>query len=173
MKTILVAVDGSKPAERALDMASELAQQFGAKVALLHVLLRDKEPEELRELTDVKHVTEPDESTLAEAEKTLRGPVAVGAGFVPRSLSEEALREIGERVLEAARRFLDEKGVTEVTTTLEDGDPAKRVLEAVERENADLVVLGSRGVGPLNELLLGSVSHRVANLAKCPCLVVK
>jgi nucleotide-binding universal stress UspA family protein len=46
-------------------------------------------------------------------------------------------------------------------------------LDIADRENADLIVVGSRGLGRLRELLIGSVSHKVAMLAKCPCLIVR
>lgn len=171
--TIVVGFDGSRPSERALELAAELAGRFEARVALVRVLLRDKEPEELRRLSDVQHVTVPDEETLAKIDETLRGPVAVGAGEVPQTLSEDALKRIGEHLLEGARRYLETQGIAEVSRTLEDGDPARYIVEAAERENADLVVVGSRGLGALDETLLGSISHNVARLVACPCLLVK
>ena len=56
---------------------------------------------------------------------------------------------------------------------VEEGDPVERILEAQKREQADLIVLGSRGLGNMKGLLLGSVSHKVAHLAECACLTVK
>ena len=60
-----------------------------------------------------------------------------------------------------------------VITHLETGDAAQVILRAVERERADLVVMGSRGLGEIKGLLQGSVSHKIAQLAPCPCLTVK
>lgn len=171
--TIVVGFDGSRPSERALELAAEFARRFQARIVLVHVLLRDKAPEELGRLSDVEHVTVPDEETMAKIEETLRGPVAVGSGEVPQSVSEEALERIGEHLLEGARRYLETQGITEVSQVLEDGDPARHIVEATEREKADLAVLGSRGLGALEGALLGSISHNVVRLAACPCLVVK
>ncbi len=53
MKRILVAIDGSKAADKALETALDLAAQHEAEIRLLHVLLRDKEPEELLRLPDL------------------------------------------------------------------------------------------------------------------------
>ena len=53
MKTILVPTDGSEAADKALDLAFDLARQHDATIKLLHVLLRDKEPEDLLRLPDV------------------------------------------------------------------------------------------------------------------------
>ncbi len=61
----------------------------------------------------------------------------------------------------------------DVVTHLETGDPADVILRAIGREGADLVVMGSRGLGEIKGLLQGSVSHKIAQLAPCPCLTVK
>jgi nucleotide-binding universal stress UspA family protein len=53
----------------------------------------------------------------------------------------------------------------------ERGDPVRKLLEAAE-EGVDLLVLGSRGFGPVMRLLIGSVSSRVIREAPCPVLVV-
>ena len=48
-----------------------------------------------------------------------------------------------------------------------------KILEAAEAEGADLIVLGSRGVSRVEEVLIGSVSHRVIHMAKCPVLLAR
>jgi nucleotide-binding universal stress UspA family protein len=54
---------------------------------------------------------------------------------------------------------------------LERGDPVKKLIEAAE-VGVDLLVLGSRGFGPVLRLLIGSVSSRVIRGAPCPVMVV-
>jgi nucleotide-binding universal stress UspA family protein len=53
-----------------------------------------------------------------------------------------------------------------------DGDPARELVEACE-EGVDLLVVGSRGYGPVTRVLLGSVSRQVTQKASCPVLVAK
>lgn len=53
------------------------------------------------------------------------------------------------------------------------GDPAAAILEIAEKEAADLVVIGSRGLGALSGLVMGSVSQKLVHLAPCPVLIVK
>ncbi|MGC7873437.1 universal stress protein [Desulfosporosinus sp. SYSU MS00001] len=53
------------------------------------------------------------------------------------------------------------------------GHPAATILEEIKRERIDLVVMGSRGYGPLSGSLMGSVSQRVLHGATCPVLIVK
>jgi nucleotide-binding universal stress UspA family protein len=53
------------------------------------------------------------------------------------------------------------------------GSPAQTILEYAEEVNADLIVIGSRGLNAISEFILGSVSHNVVQHAKIPVLVVK
>lgn len=53
------------------------------------------------------------------------------------------------------------------------GRPAPAIIELAHERNFDLVVIGSRGLNPLSEMMLGSVSHKVVNGVNCPVLVVK
>ena len=53
------------------------------------------------------------------------------------------------------------------------GDPADQIVRAAERRRADLIVMGRRGHGDLKGPLLGSVSHKVCQLAATACLTVR
>lgn len=53
------------------------------------------------------------------------------------------------------------------------GRPAPIIIELANEGNFDLVVIGSRGLNPISEMILGSVSHKVVNQVQCPVLVVK
>ncbi len=84
---------------------------------------------------------------------------------------EQSMREDGERLLErVSSLLLTDTGP--LTKRIEKGSPAEVILSVAEKDKADLIVLGSRGLGPVKELLLGSVSHRVVTHALCPTLVV-
>ncbi|MEE8536041.1 MAG: universal stress protein, partial [Kiloniellales bacterium] len=65
------------------------------------------------------------------------------------------------------------KGVEKIQRTLEDGDPAKAILDCAKRVEANLIVMGSRGLNDLKGLLVGSVSHKVSHLAECTCVTVR
>ncbi|MBS8266523.1 universal stress protein [Mesobacillus boroniphilus] len=53
------------------------------------------------------------------------------------------------------------------------GEPGPTVVNYTNKNNFDLVVIGSRGLNGLQELMLGSVSHKVAKRANCPVMIVK
>jgi nucleotide-binding universal stress UspA family protein len=72
---------------------------------------------------------------------------------------------IGEQVLEDARRH----GVT-VEFHSATGEPAEALVELAERLNADLVVVGNRGMSGMKRFVLGSVPNRVSH--RCPCSVL-
>lgn len=70
-----------------------------------------------------------------------------------------------------AHAFLRERGV-ESEMKIEHGDPAEVILDEARRGGYDMVVTGTRGRGPLARLLLGSVSHKIADSAPCTLLIV-
>ena len=53
------------------------------------------------------------------------------------------------------------------------GDPGPTIVEYANNQNFDLVVIGSRGLNALQEMVLGSVSHKVAKRVQCPVMIVK
>jgi nucleotide-binding universal stress UspA family protein len=52
-------------------------------------------------------------------------------------------------------------------------EPGPAIVKFANENNADIVVIGSRGLNALQEMLLGSVSHKVAKRANCPVMIVK
>ena len=53
------------------------------------------------------------------------------------------------------------------------GDPAAEIIEIAEKEMADLIVIGSRGLGTIKGVFMGSVSQKVAHHSSCPVMIVK
>ena len=53
------------------------------------------------------------------------------------------------------------------------GEPGPAIVDYANKENFDLVIIGSRGLNSLQEMVLGSVSHKVIKRVKCPVLIVK
>lgn len=84
----------------------------------------------------------------------------------------EQIEEAGELALKATLEGMDVSDVT-LTKKQVQGYPASVILEEIAKENIDLVVMGSHGYGPITGSVLGSVSQRVVQRAKCPVLIVK
>ena len=61
----------------------------------------------------------------------------------------------------------------EIHTELLEGDPASAIIEVASIRNSDVIVMGSRGLGRLAGLLLGSTSQKVVAHAPCPVLIVR
>lgn len=92
---------------------------------------------------------------------------AVGSGVVP-AVDETAFLPVAEEGAELARV----PGVS-VDVRVALGDAAHMLIEVAAREGHDLIVVGHRGLGGIEGLLLGSVAKRVATDAPCPALVVR
>ncbi|GAB3262322.1 universal stress protein [Nocardioides dilutus] len=96
----------------------------------------------------------------------------LGTPGLDQSQLARALRAAGETLVEEARQLaLAEAPRLDVRTHVLDGDARDALVEA--SASAHLVVVGSRGRGPLRSMLLGSVSESVARLGRCPVVVCR
>jgi len=84
---------------------------------------------------------------------------------------EQTMREDGERLLNRVQSLLPMHAGPS-TKHLRIGSPAETIVSMAEEQKADLIVMGARGLGPVKERLLGSVSHRILTLAHCATLIV-
>ena len=90
----------------------------------------------------------------------------------PRTTEQEVAENYGTRTLFSASERAKRTGARRIDTVMEAGDPAKCIGDMATARGADLIVLGRRGLGTLTELLLGSVSHKVVQISKCPVAIV-
>jgi len=84
---------------------------------------------------------------------------------------EQSMREDGERLLDRVQSLLPMHAGPS-TKHLRIGSPAEVIVSTAEEQKADLIVMGARGLGPVKERLLGSVSHRILTLARCATFIV-
>jgi nucleotide-binding universal stress UspA family protein len=84
---------------------------------------------------------------------------------------EQSMREDGERLLNRVQSLLPLHAGPS-TKHLRMGPPAEEIVSMAEEQKVDLIVMGARGLGPVKERLLGSVSHRILTLAHCATLIV-
>lgn len=85
---------------------------------------------------------------------------------------EEHLRAEGWAKLAEARDFLDEEDI-DYFAYVEFGDVAEQIVAAADRLECDHIVLGTRGLGAIHGLMIGSVAQRVVHLAALPVTLIK
>jgi nucleotide-binding universal stress UspA family protein len=138
---ILVATDFSPASDAALAWARDLAQQYAARLSLLHV------------------VTDPMATGVLTSEV-----------YVPAKpeTQERLMREATARLEQALPP--DERRQFGVMIEARIGDVAENILETAREEKVDLIVMGTHGRHGLAHLLLGSVAERVLRDAPCPVL---
>jgi len=159
INNILVPVDGSELADKAVELGADLASKYGARLVLVHVLLSGHVPDHIRNLSDKEGAEEP--------------PMAVGAGYIEASLPREVLTDIADKLLERAKSAAERHGVQEVETVWHAGSPSERILAQAEESGVDTIVMGSRGLSDLKGMLVGSVSHKVSHLFEGTVITVK
>ncbi|MDR6881965.1 universal stress protein [Bacillus sp. 3255] len=84
----------------------------------------------------------------------------------------DALEEEGRKIIGLASAAIAANGLEFECVTLT-GDPAAVICHKADGDQHDLIVMGSRGVGLVSEILLGSVSHSVIKHVHCPVLIIK
>lgn len=174
--TILVPTDGSGHAAKAIDLAADLASKYGSRVVLMHVLMRGALPEAVKALVDSSTLSRTLQSEYDSLYTEVARPVeamSMGSAFVPVSPSIELLQAVAGQILDKGKARAEAKGVRNVETQIADGDAAHAIVDCASREKADCIVMGSRGLGHLKGMMMGSVSHKVASLATCTCITVK
>jgi nucleotide-binding universal stress UspA family protein len=171
IKTILVPTDGSDHARKAVGLATDLAFKYEARMVLLHVFSGKQLPESVLRAAEIEHVsTHIDDGSgggLVNIPQEIMARVGDGAP------SLKVMRFASNKVFGDAAKAAHDAGVKDVKTEIEEGDPARRILACAERENADTIVMGSRGMGDLKGLLMGGVSHKVGQLSDCTLITVR
>ncbi|WP_258871500.1 universal stress protein, partial [Halobacillus trueperi] len=74
--------------------------------------------------------------------------------------------------IQSTEKVLKESGVVYEVEVIK-GDPGPKIVEYANERLYDVVVIGSRGLNGLQEMVLGSVSHKVAKRVNCPVMIVK
>ena len=79
---------------------------------------------------------------------------------------------MGQAILDDARKKLG-NGAMDVHEELLEEPAAEAILAVAEARHASLIIMGTRGLGSLQGLLFGSVSHKVAHFALCPVMLIR
>ncbi|MGH3115488.1 MAG: universal stress protein [Gaiellaceae bacterium] len=142
--SIVCGVDGSSDSQAALKVAAQFADRLGSTLILAHV-------------AEVAHVP-------------YAAAYPFGGTAGPTAMTEET-----ESAEEAAARLLERvalnAGLADSERRVAIGHPAERLAELADEEDADLIVVGSRGRGALTAAFLGSVSYSLVGIARCPVLI--
>lgn len=143
---ILCCVDGSRHGLDAAKAAAELARRFDGSLTLLTVAKELKLTPEVKRYLQIEHIS-----------------------GEPQYVIDEFTQQIIDQAKEAAKAA----GITALKTVVRSGHPARTIIEYARDRDFDCIVIGSRGMGDLEGVLLGSVSHKVTTLAPCTVVTVK
>ena len=146
IKTILVAVDGSDHALKAVDYSSAIAAAMSAELRILYVLKSQSLPKGLLQYADAEHI--------------------VGG-------NKDILEKMASDIVINAKAHAEKAGASNITTEVIKGPVARSIVKCGKECAADMIVIGTRGMGNIEATLRGGVSHRVELLATVPVLSVR
>jgi nucleotide-binding universal stress UspA family protein len=142
--SLVVGTDGSETAKEAVRQAGQLAKALGARLHLVSAY-------------------EPVSETRLREERVQ----------VPDDLQWMVNpREDVEGVLRAAADEIEADGV-DVATYAREGDHADAILDVAEEQNADLIIVGNKGMTGARRFLLGSVPNKVSHHAPCSVMIIR
>ena len=145
---LLVPLDGSAPAEKALDLALDMARCYGGEVTVLQVL---------EEALDVGA------AAIARAASMATGSTDQAMGIM-RQQAEAYLRDIAQARIDTGVRLL---------TVVMSGIAADTILRFAKEHGNDLIVMATHGRSGLSRLAFGSVTEDVLRRATCPVVVIR
>jgi len=172
IKNIVLAIDGSDPAKHAQDVAIDMASRYEASLTLVHVLTHDHPSSEFSRMAEVENLLDSKRPKVRSKEDTYKS-IARFLGSVNDEKEARIIVLIGEQLLKNASKSASQAGVENVTTEIRDGDFANCILEVAKKVDADIIVMGRRGLSNLKGFVTGSVSHKVSQRAECSVLTVK
>lgn len=143
---ILAAYDGSTHADKAIGVAIELAAKFDADLHLIQVVGHAHASSGAAEYARSEKIDDPDSLEIELARKNLL------QRFEPKAR---------------------EAGIGKFHARVARGDPAEQLLNYIGGSDVDMVVMGRRGVGRVEGLLVGSVSAKISALADSAVLTIK
>jgi nucleotide-binding universal stress UspA family protein len=141
IETIAVGTDGSDTASKAVEFALDLAEKFGSHVVVASSYKPVGEDRLRREQADA--------------------PADIQWSINPTEDVDAALRAVEERARERGLK---------ATSEAREGDPADVLCAIAEQHNADLLVVGNKG---MQRRVLGSVPNSVSHKAPCSVVIVK
>lgn len=140
---LLVATDGSTTALKAVTEAVSIADSVRAELSIVNVVYLS--------------------------------PLAYSSGVqgtIDRVLRE--LREEGERIVSEGKQIAEERGIKADARMIDSGhSPVVAITELADKNEIDLIVLGTRGLGGFQKLVLGSVANGIVHYSKCSVMVVR
>ena len=143
--SIVCGVDGSRDSQAALEVAARLSVRLGLRLVIAHV-------------AEPAYIPYP-------AAARFGGMVGRHAVMEEAKSEEKAAERLLEHIVVAAA-FTDAERRAVV------GVPAERLADLADEEDAELIVVGSRGRGAFKSAFLGSVSNSLVGVARCPVLIV-
>ena len=143
---ICVAVDGSESSFNAVESAAKLSQSLDAELVIFHVIRNMKVPDQLKRF--VKH------NSLEK-------------------MRHEALEGAGTEIVKHAIGEAQKQGQTRIQSEILQGDPADAIAKGAVRQGCDLIVVGSRGLGQVEGMLIGSISRKITSISSISVLVIK
>jgi len=144
---ILVAVDGSSHAHRAVAFASQMAKLTDAVLCILHVAKPTQTPKGI--------------SDYIRSERINEAPHALYLDLLGKNVIDTAMAEIGK------------ERVNKIQMTVIEGDPAEEIVGYARDHGFDLIVIGSRGSESPKYASLGSVASKVSHTADTTCVIVR
>jgi nucleotide-binding universal stress UspA family protein len=163
IRKILYATDLSENAVHAFSYAVSLANQCGAAITILHVLVEFPGEEYITNMIPPDTWQAIKERHFSEARDKLIG----------KKRDHIAMKEVLEAFSEEAKVNSKDQAFITDEILIKTGAPAETIVQTAKERNCDLIVMGTHGHGVISEVLIGSTAKWVVRHSRIPVLVVR
>lgn len=139
---VLVPIDGSEQSLKALRHAVLLAKVHGSEITVISVV------------------------------ESLKLPFGAEYSLWANESHSELIRSTLESINREITAIKQQEPGLQIDAEVIEGDPSRTIVKVADDEGFDVIVMGKRGMGIIEEIVMGSVTHKVVNLSKVPVIVV-
>ena len=163
IKKILYATDLSESAVHAFAYAVSLADIYGAGITMLHVIAETASEEFISSMISAKTLKEVKDRHYSEAREHMIGKKRNNVTI------KEVLQAFSDEVKADSR---DQTFVTD-EILIKEGPPVETIIATAQKQNCDLIVMGTHGQGGITKVLAGSTAKKVVRQSAIPVLVIR
>ena len=163
IKKILYATDLSESAVHAFAYAVSLADTYGAGITMLHVIAETASEEFISSMISAKTLKEVKDRHYSEAREHMIG----------KKRNNVTIKEVLQAFSDEVKADSQDQTFVTDEILIREGPPVETIIATAQKQNCDLIVMGTHGQGGITKVLAGSTAKKVVRQSAIPVLIIR